>query len=388
MEIQCIRCKGRGFCGKTCKWQSEAFKSIEFKKDFTGTSPSVFIGHYNYPNVYVGIMSLQFQTPLAKTYDDPKLWSKSYNISQVVDKRRNLVNNKSASCVKKLSDSFIGKVQEVALSYKPLDIEVSLKKAPTPSLKYDFISNPMGPSSEVAKLTVCDNPRIKPVVEKCFNDTDLKSTKAMGLLYNKGFDENTISHILSSGALGVKKERKLVPTRWSITAVDDGVGKQLIANVKNYPLIDHYEILNGSLYGNYYTIILLPDVFGYELFETTNGNEYCRDVEMYKGRSDYAYNTAGGYYAARLGVLEYLNKIKKQAAVIVLRQITSEYYCPIGVWVVRQASRNAASNVKQFNSENELLNYLPIITPIHFLLKDSKLYNHFKTQKKITSFII
>jgi hypothetical protein len=279
-------------------------------------------------------------------------------------------------------------VQEVALSKKPVDVEVALNKAPKPRLEHDFISNPMGPSSIVKKVRVCNNISMNKTVEKCYYDHDLKSVNAVNRLYDKGFDENNIMRMFSTGAFGIKKNRRIVPTRWSITAIDDTIGKQLIKNVKNYKLIDNYRVLNGDFYGNYYTIILLPNVWGFELFETANGKTYSHDYEEYKARTSYAYETAGGYYASRLAVLEYLNKIRKQARAIVIRQVTPEYYCPLGVWVVRQATRKATNNVKCYNSKEEMLQHLQIITPLHYLIKKSKLYETYNLQKRLTSFIL
>jgi hypothetical protein len=37
---------------------------------------------------------------------------------------------------------------------------------------------------------------------------------------------------LSIGVLGLKKDKKLVPTRWAITATDDILAKKLLEKVK------------------------------------------------------------------------------------------------------------------------------------------------------------
>ena len=69
----------------------------------------------------------------------------------------------------------------------------------------------------------------------------------------------------------------------------------------------------------------------------------ANDYEFYEGRKDYAKNVAGGYYAAEIAVLEYLKKIKRQAAAIVMREIRPEYYAPVGVWKIRECLRDAFS---------------------------------------------
>jgi hypothetical protein len=63
--------------------------------------------------------------------------------------------------------------------------------------------------------------------------------------------------------------------------------------------------------------------------------------EGYEGRTAYVEETAGAYYAARLGVLEHLQERDKQAKCLVLREITDDYWAPVGVWQVREGVRNA-----------------------------------------------
>ncbi len=92
--------------------------------------------------------------------------------------------------------------------------------------------------------------------------------------------------------------------------------------------------------GNCYLIMFLPNVWNYELFElylpgsSWNPSQEIRastDYESYSGRKNYAFATAGGYYATRLPILEYLNKMKKQASVLVIRIETPSYWASLGV---------------------------------------------------------
>ncbi len=75
-------------------------------------------------------------------------------------------------------------------------------------------------------------------MEKVYSDVDFKANEALKYLYAKGFDEHFLSRLLSVGGAGVKFERKLVPTRWSITAVDDLVGRKVISEIQDFPQSD------------------------------------------------------------------------------------------------------------------------------------------------------
>ncbi|MFA5333847.1 MAG: hypothetical protein WC376_05125 [Candidatus Nanoarchaeia archaeon] len=379
METLCIKCKGRGFCGKKCKWLSMSFKSFDFKKEFEGSSPSIFVGKANYPNVSIGLMSLPFSSVDADNFDSPKFFADNLSINQIINKRSLLINCQSTN------KSFFDKMQELALSKKAVTVETTLLKAPKPKSAFDFVSTTMGPSSELKEFSINENIKIDRNVSKCFYDFDLKANDALNILFKKGVSENNLSKYLSAAAFGIKKQRRIVPTRWSITAVDDSLGKQMISKIKDYPIIPEFMVFRGELFGNYYTIIFLPFVFGFELFETSDNSEFMHDYEEYNGRKKYAYETAGGYYAARLAVLEYLESNNIQARVIAYRKITAEYLAPLGVWVVREAARKAMKNKTSIKSKKELLEKLDKECA-QVLINKSVLYKKFITQKNLVQF--
>jgi len=222
----------------------------------------------------------------------------------------------------------------------------------------------------------------------------------MNQLFGKGFDVHYLSKILSVGNLGVKTQRKLVPTRWSITAVDDTVGKSLIKEIKDYNSMEYAALFGGHL-GNYYLILFFPEVWSYELFETYmpktiyNPDKIATvsDYEGYAGRKQYAFNTQGGYYAARISMLEHLKSKRKQASVLALRFVTDEYWAPLGVWVVREAVRKTMQEKPiSFSSKELMLKYSEKLInkkfgfDLNVLFRKSKLLHNMKSQKKLFEF--
>ncbi len=198
------------------------------------------------------------------------------------------------------------------------------------------------------------------------------------------------------------RSRKLVPTRWSITATDDTIGKELIKEIKTYTPGEYQAYLGGG-WGNYYLLLFFPENWSYELFETylnykinpwsKVGNFYATNFESYQGRKEYAEETAGGYYAARLVVLEKMKELKRQNSCLALRFITPEYNIPLGVWVCREAARkSAAEKPITFSSSELLLKYADLVIQKKFnfdlkiLFKESKLLNNRRQQKKISDF--
>ena len=82
----CVRCKGRGYCGLDfCPIHTKAralfrVKDLLKTKDFSGSAPTPFVGRYGYPHVNVGILSPPEIREDAWTFDAPRYWSdKGYN---------------------------------------------------------------------------------------------------------------------------------------------------------------------------------------------------------------------------------------------------------------------------------------------------------------------
>lgn len=408
MNIRCLRCKGRGFCGRDfCPLvaKTNARFKVEpklVKQDFFGSSPAPFVGRFGYPNINVGILSPADRPDNIWEYDAPRHWSaQNYSINQVIDFRSSLINSRFNINVRQ-QDKLLEISQEVGMASKPVDVEVNLKKAPSFRLTQDSFMAPTGPNAPLKKARITENPKISQKVDKVVSDIHLKANDAMIYLYNHEFDENFLSRLISVGTLGLKPNRKLVPTRWSITAADDAIGKHLMQEIKNYSESNCLAYFGGYL-GNYYLILLFPDVWSYELFETyapktswntSDSTQFMTDYEPYTGRKDYADNTAGGYYAARLGILEKLKQIKRQASVLALRFITNEYWAPLGVWVVREAARKAMSSKPiEFADRQLMLTYVSHLIRKKFnynldlLLKESKTLHQLKTQTKLNKFV-
>jgi len=349
---------------------------------FFGASPAPFVGRFGYPFVNVGILSPGETGDDVQLYDAPEEWAgRGLSVSKVVDYRAALVNSRAKALVK--GGARVAELgRDVAMSSKPVDVEISFVKKPNLGLSFSSFSSPIGPSVEMKKAELASNPKIHAKVEKVYSDTGLKAADAINYLYRSSFDVNFLSKLLSVATLGLKTNRKLVPTRYSITATDDIIGKRLIEAVRGCETVDECSAYFGGYLGNYYLVLLFPEVWSYELFEAyAKGSDFSTDYEPYSGRKTYAENCSGGYYAARLPVLERLSKMKRQASVLVIRMITEEYLLPLGVWVCRESVRKAvAAKPISFSSKELMLKYAEAMIRMRFgylhiaeILKSSRL---------------
>jgi hypothetical protein len=408
MQIQCLKCKGRRFCGRSfCPIYAKAESMFKVKdrldkEDFFGASPAPFIGRYGYPRINVGILVPPEVKDDAWQYDAPKYWSsENYQIPALIDLRSSLVNSRFTANIKDHS-KMLEISQEVGMASKPVELEINLEKKPSFRLNQQPDVAPMGPNAQLKKATITSNPKIDAKVDKVVSDTDFKANSAIVYLYEQGFDENFLAKLLSVGNLGVKPDRKLVPTRYSITATDDILAKNILEEVRDFPSYD-YAAYFGSYLGNYYLFLFFPEIWSYELFETylpkaswnvSSEIQYMTDFEGYAGRKEYAENCGGGYYSVKLAVLEKLKKLGKQAGVLALRFITGEYSVPLGVWVTREASRKSLSSKGLVFGDKELmLKYACSLVQKKFgydvnnLLHNSILLKTMKSQKKLNMFM-
>lgn len=402
--LHCPYCKGR-HDPQQCPFYLKALtltrmKTTHFTENFQSNSPAPFVGQYGYPHVNVGILAPPQRTEDVWQYDAPKYWAaQSYQIPQIVGYRTGLVNLQESVNIKQ-ANKIIEISQYVAMADKPVELEVNLKQKPVSRVNFDAHNAPTGPIAQLKKAQITANPSIPTKVDKVVNDVDLKAAEAITYLYKHSFDENFLTRLLSVGTLGVKTNRKLVPTKWSITATDDMLGKHLLKTVRDKS-IANYCAYFGSYLGNYYMILFFPDVWSYELFEIYLPTvrqigmlDYSTDYETFDGRKEYAADTTGGYYTVRLAILEKLIQMKRQASALVIRVITDEYTLPLGVWVTREATRKTlAKNRITFTDDKLMINYATTLLKNKFglditrIIKESKLLNTAKQQKKLNTFL-
>src|SRR3972149_2720819 len=348
----CVACKGGKFlCGKTrCPLLVRAnfyLKTMPLINglDVDGTSPpSVFVGRIGYPYVYAGPMvpPVHEDTSL---YDVPESWF-GKSIDEIVGFRSMLVRGTHRVHVRRFEEAgrIMEQTRELALSVNPVDVELALMRPPRRSLVLDDDVQPFGPSAPLRDFRV-GTARWDHQVEKAYYDTALRATDAVVGLYEKGVFITKIQRAFSVGAFGIKQNRRLVPTRWSITAVDSILSKDLMEEVKTFPEINEYRLYESRYLDNFFEVLMLPQAWSYEAMEAwypgtiwnPSGNSVVlySDWEGYDGRTTYA-EIGGCYYAARLAVCELLSKERRQATVIVLREAHPGYIMPVGVWQVRE----------------------------------------------------
>jgi hypothetical protein len=302
------------------------------------TPPSIFVGRFGYPKVSIGPLGVREESMML---EPPEKWG-SLDIPDFLANRLSMIHGRTFRDVK-ARDRILESIQEVAMSIKPSDVEMEFEKEPRIREIFDEVIAPVGIAGDVKRLRLIDNPKIPKKVENLLSD-DFRSEEWIKELYESGFSNYYIEQLLSSGVAGSERRRRLVPTRWAITATDDVLGRFLINKIRRYPEINEIRVFSGELMGNHFEIVLIPGRFYFELMEIWMPRDWLSatvieiDRENERGKKEYS-KLSGGYYAARLPVLEYLESQKRCASVIAIREIRPSYWAPLGVWVVREAVR-------------------------------------------------
>ncbi|GAB6943685.1 Nre family DNA repair protein [Vulcanisaeta sp. JCM 14467] len=339
------------------------------RNEFSGLSPpGNFVGSINYPYINVGAL-VDGLGGDAAVLDSPEEWfRRGFTQWDVVRLRSRVILTRTRASVRSLSSPIIGRIQELSIGRNSVDVEVRLRKIVLRALADDYHA-PLGNVGELRDLRITSNVSAEGIVERLVNDYDVDARTAVIELYRGLIPVSRIQRIFAVGLLGSARFRRLVPTRWSITAVDSIIGDYLRSRVVDYDEIGQVEVHEMEYMGNRYFVILMPGPWRYELIElkmpgsvwNRNGStpRVFTDYEGVNGMSGYAENTGGAFYAIRLGVLEYLNKINRQASVIAIREVTPDYKVPVGIWQAREAVRNGMGvNVRRFSDIDETINYV------------------------------
>ncbi len=395
-EVTCDVCKGnRLVCIRNpsrCPVFLRAKKLVDLEKAVSKTSffgpspPGVFLGSFGYPNVLAGPLVPAVVESDPSVLDNPAVWLDK-SMDQLIRYRFALVRGKSRLRVQdaRNPDKTLSLVQEMAMSERPTDAELVLKKKPFVRISLLPRSAPHGPSGTIESLTLAGNPAVPRPVDKVVGDVELGALEGAYVLYKNGVSQQQITRIFSTGLLGVSRHRRLVPTEWSITAIDDILAKSLRRKIADYQHIGEFRVFGAESLGNNVQILLMPSAWMYEALEgwmTGFRPQVYADYELNRGRTDYPANLAGAYHAARLPVLEYLDRERRQAGTIAFLEVYRDWV-PLGVWRFRELARRALSgpSVKVARLEEALLEvWRRLRIPAVEWLGADKLLGHYKKQ--------
>jgi hypothetical protein len=366
----------------------ELLPKIKSKEIYGSSPPEVFVGRMGYPKLFIG----PIVSPLENSED--LLYTENWfgrSLEEIFALRFQAVRGKTVAKVKDLNNKNVQKLQEALLSRRSVEAEVKFKHIPR-GFRISLYHQPFGPSAFIEDFKLYPS-STDFKLEKVFYDFDFKANEAIFWLYQNKMPISKIQQALSIGMLGVK--RRLVPTRWSITAVDDIIGKFLLEKVKTYPQINEFRVYYKEYLDNRWIVLMFPSYWQYESIEAwypgtiVDSLAIGGDYEGYEFKKEYA-NIGGCWYAARAMVAEKLFEERRQAGVLVLREI-HQNYIPVGVWNVRETVRNMLKEKPEvFDSLEKSLQYISskLEIPVEVWIRNSRILRNFYSQKKVSEFTL
>lgn len=397
-ELSCLVCVGDW---KRCRfatcpklqgvraWAQE-FQQKQGTSLYGATPPSAFVGSWGYPRVLAG--------PLVPPVDEnvrlmeaEESWL-DLSLQDILTLRMSMIRGKRPLNVDlaRRPAPVLGTVQEMAMATDPVHAEMLLSRKPGLEVFFSPRGAPVGPSAPFETLKLAENPKVPRRVDYIVSDSDLKTGEGSWDLYRHGIAPRHLTRLLSLGLLGQASRRRLVPTEWSITAVDDILGLRLRDRVRYHQELAEYQLFGAQAVANNVQVLLLPGPWMFEALEGWEGHGApAADHEMPWGRKGYPTNLVGAYHAARLPVLEHLDSIRRQATAIVFLEVYREWI-PLGVWRFRELAREALRRKPQrFGSMKEAMELLRrrLRIPLDRWLNRSKLFEFRRSQRRLEDYL-
>jgi DNA repair protein NreA len=402
----CLRCRsslllcGKPVCPILVRYRAFA-RTLPLVEgvDLAGSSPpGVFVGRYGYPKVSLGpLLSPAHGDTLL--LDTPEEWV-GRSVEELVGFRTNLVRGTQRVNVHDAEkpSRAVDDVQTLALAADSVEVEARFRRRPRGYLSLSDAAPPFGPSAPLERVRL-DIRKVDPKLDRLASDTDALARVAVRELYGSGVRVSRIQRAFSAGTLGRHGQRKFVPTRWSITAVDDLLGRENLDRIRYLPELSEFLAYSLTALDNRWLILLLPGPFRYESIEAWypktlwNPSEgpivMMGDHEGSRGRTTYA-SIGGCYYAARLAVSERLLGLGRQAGALVLREVHPGEILPLGVWNVREHVRAAlATRPERFPDLPAVLARIgeAFAIPLERWLLQSAVLHEARTQRRLEDFL-
>jgi hypothetical protein len=401
----CLRCRAaQMLCGKpVCPIlvrHSALMQTLPLieGRDLEGSSPpALFVGRFGWPHVSIGPL-LSPSHGDTQLYDTPEAWV-GRSVQEIVGFRTGLVRGTRPAKVTdaEKGDPLIDDLQLLARASASAEAEAHFRRAPRGRLSLSDSAPPIGPSAPLEKVRI-EVRRVDQRIERMFDDVHATARIAVEELYSGQVNVSRIQRAFSAGTLGRRGQRRLVPTRWSITAVDDLLSRANLERVRDLPELGEILTYRLTALENRWLLVLLPGPFRYESIEAwypeTFWNPNPREIVMmgdhegHRGRTTYA-SIGGCYYAARLAFSEHLLRLQRQAGALVLREVHPGEVLPVGVWNVREHVRAAFREPpSRFASLAELLQDIPnyFAIPLERWLHASAILHEARTQRRLEEF--
>jgi hypothetical protein len=366
-------------------------KTLKPTKEIEGFGSAPIVGEKNYP--FLQIHNSSNEDKANNFMNSGEIVKQGYkDIFEL--KAKNILGSTQNTHIRRTTDRINNEIIDIYKSKKAIEFNSTFET----EIKFDKVltnkfAGVVGSKNELESLNATENTATNKQIEK-YESNDAKAKEAVIKLYEKGENEQQIIHLLALGIFGVSINKKLVPSKWAITAYDTMIQTHLHKKILKYNPINQYEVYYYQNKSDTHVNILLPDNYmgthtedwansysdewnGFNVDWFNNSNKLSTPEAL----------NAGGYYATKIALNEHLNSRKKQAAAIMIRRIR-DYDVPLGVVFVRECVRESFKHqVFKTSSFSELDNFIKTKFPDHYKhFINSKVLKEQKKQTKLNQF--
>ena len=184
----------------------------------------------------------------AKVLDMPEMWI-GKTLEDIMNYRLSLIRGLVPDVdVRRTSRRYIESLQELSMSNSSANAEAVFEKRPVADFEQgrdrmtDLENAPFGLVAPLRSFKTSSSLSTDHIIENAYYDKDLSANQAIVDLYQHGIEVSRIQCVLSMGMMGSQKNRRLVPTRWSVSVTDDVISSDLISRIALYPMINFFEV--------------------------------------------------------------------------------------------------------------------------------------------------
>lgn len=393
----CAVCRGMARLCKlsTCPYYRELLGRAELSKLLSSSMiygpspPSLLVGERGYPRPSTGPTVAILEGVDTSLLESPRDWL-GRPLEELLALRLGLVYGWRRLRVEdaRKRRRILETLQESAASSRPVDIEMRVSGGLRARPGFGIRSAPHGPSARLEDLRLASNASIPRRVDEVIGEKTLPAREAVELLGRAGLDEYYLTRVFSVGLIGRLAERRIVPTEWSITAIDDALARGPLREVRRLPLIHEFRIHSHSAHYNHAWVVLTPTPWMFELLEgwvSYPGGSLYSDHEYLEPRRRYAENTGGAFYAVRLPIVRHLSAQRRQAGAIVFFEVRPGWI-PLGVWrfreIVKAALEKPPIRTETLEEALSVVERGPTL-PLRRYLSKSVLIRHLRQQTRL-----
>ncbi len=237
--------------------QTQLGDSFRGKTVTAFSPPGIVVEPLKYPIVRASVLASTQASEFISIYDHPDSW-RGLDSDAILKMRKCLFRFGAQVDAKTMEPSpLVDTLQTVALSVNPLALHFEVSDIPQKDLVPLGGLLPTGPAVDARNATILNEPETSRVAEK-ITEQDIPAAEAIWKLLDYEYTLDQVARLMSVGLLGMKDNRRLIPTKSAYKATIDAFVNRAIMELIDRPLTSKFTLSTAELHGDVFTIFAQP----------------------------------------------------------------------------------------------------------------------------------